>query len=173
MQGRLEDAATEFTAAHRLAPDASLPLVASAVLQIERKQPELAVEALRAYRAGHPRDYLVDWFLGEALAQSGSPQQAIEPLREAVQLNPAAVPPRVLLGKLLAQSGDSESAIRLFEEALKRNPNEVAAAYQLGLLYRKAGNVKRAEELMTKVGKATSVPEAEPVSVRDLVRIVR
>jgi tetratricopeptide (TPR) repeat protein len=173
MQGRLEDAATEFTAAHRLAPDASLPLVASAVLQIERKQPELAVEALRAYRAGHPKDYLVEWFLGEALVQSGSPRQAVEPLREAVRLNPAAVPPRVLLGRLLAQSGNSESAIRLFEEALKRNPNEVTAAYQLGLLYRKAGNVKRAEELMAKVGKATSVPEAAPVSVRDLVRIVR
>jgi tetratricopeptide (TPR) repeat protein len=173
MQGRLEDAAAEFTAAGRLAPDASLPLVASAVLQIERKEPEQAVDALRAYRAGHPKDYLVDWFLGEALVQSGSPQQAMEPLQEAVRLNPAAVPPRVLLGKLLAQRGDSESATRLFEEALKQNPNEVAAAYQLALLYRKAGNVKRAEELMAKVGKVTSVPEAAPISVRDLVRIVR
>jgi tetratricopeptide (TPR) repeat protein len=173
MQGKLDDAAREFAAASRKAPEASLPLVALAVLQIERKEPEQAVQALRTYRAGHPKDYLVDWFLAEALVQSGAGQEAVEPLQEALRINAAGVPPRVLLGKLLAKRGDSEAAIRQFEEALKRSPNDVGATYQLALLYRKAGNTKRAEELMAKVGKATSVPDAPQVTVRDLVRIVR
>jgi tetratricopeptide (TPR) repeat protein len=173
MQGKLDDAAREFAAASRKAPDASLPLAALAVLQIERKEPEQAVQALRGYRAGHPKDYLVDWFLGEALVQSGAEQEAVEALQEAVRLNAAGVPPRVLLGKLLAKRGDSESAMRQFEEALKHSPSDVGAMYQLALLYRKAGNTKRAEELMAKVGKATSVPDAPQVTVRDLVRIVR
>ena len=63
--------------------------------------------------------------------------------------------------------------MRQFEEVLKRSPNDVGATYQLALLYRKAGNTKRAEELMAKVGKATSVPDSPAVTVQDLVRIVR
>ena len=81
--------------------------------------------------------------------------------------------PRVLLGKMLLKRGDPDRATRQFEEALKLEPDDNTAAYQLALLYRKAGNTKRAEELMTKVGKATSVPDSKPISGRDLVKIVR
>ena len=47
MKARLEDAATEFLAAARLAPQSSLPLVALALVEIERKHPEKAIELLR------------------------------------------------------------------------------------------------------------------------------
>ncbi len=60
-----------------------------------------------------------------------------------------------------------------FEVALKLDPNDATAAYHLALIYRKAGNTKRAEELMARVGKATSVPDAPLVTGRDLVKIVR
>ena len=87
-----------------------------------------------------------------------------------LKLTPAR---RVLLGRMLVKRGETDRATRQFEEALKLEPDDNTAAYQLALLYRKAGNTKRAEELMTKVGKATSVPDSKPISGRDLVKIVR
>ena len=179
MKGRLQEAAGEFLAAAKLAPESNFPVVALAIVQIELKQTEQAVDLLRARRKSNPKDYLVDWFLGEALNQQGvesgsaNEKEAVESLQDAVRANPAAAPPRVLLGKLLVKRGESDRATRQFEEALKVEPNDVTAAYQLALLYRKAGNTKGAEELMTKVGKATSAPESGGVTRRDLARIVR
>jgi Flp pilus assembly protein TadD len=179
MKGRLEDAGNEFVTAARLAPESTLPSVALAVVRMEMKNPEQAVEVLRARRAQHRKEYLVDWFLAEALnqvgAEPGTPneKEAVEALEDALRLNPAAAAPRVLLGKMLVKRGEPERATRQFEEALKLEPDDNTAAYQLALLYRKAGNTKRAEELMAKVGKATSVPDSKPITGRDLVRIVR
>ncbi|MBZ5619417.1 MAG: tetratricopeptide repeat protein [Acidobacteriia bacterium] len=179
MKGRLEDAESEFLAAAGLAPQSSLPIVALAVVRIEMKKPEPAVTALRTRRKQNPEDYLVDWFLAEALSQVGvepgtaTEKEAMEALEDAVRSNPAAAQPRVLLGKLLVKRGEPERATRQFEEALKLEPNDITAAYQLALLDRKAGNTKRAEELMTKVGKATSAPDAGQRTRRELVKIVR
>jgi tetratricopeptide (TPR) repeat protein len=173
IEGKLEQAAGEFLAARRMAPDASQPAAALAVVEIERKDLRQAVETLRAYRGRHAEDYLIDWLLGGALIQSGAEQEAVEPLEQAMRLNPNAAAPRLLLGKVFAKRGDSQAAIQLFEEALQRSPNDTSAAYQLALLYRKTGNSRRAEELMSKVANATSVPDTAPVTVRDLVRIVR
>jgi tetratricopeptide (TPR) repeat protein len=179
MKGRLEAAESEFLAATGLAPQSSLPSVALAVIRIEMKKPEQAVAMLRARRKQAPKDYLVGWFLGEALTQQGaepgSPneKEAVEALEDAVRWNPAATAPRVLLGKMLVKRGEPGGATRQFEEALRLEPGNVTAAYQLALLYRKAGNTKRAEELMTKVGKATSVPDAGQIGRQELVKIVR
>jgi Flp pilus assembly protein TadD len=111
--------------------------------------------------------------LGQALAQNGSDAEAIKVLEEAARLDSSAAEPRVLLGKLLAKRGQTLAATRYFEEALKLDPNDRTAAYQLAIVYRKAGKMKEAQALMSKVGQETSVPEANTVHSRELVRIVR
>jgi len=179
MKGRTEDAEKEFVAATRLDPKTSLPLVALAIIQIELKKPEEAAVALRARRKQNPKDYLVDWFLAEALVQVGADpgtpneKEAVAALEDAVSANSTAVSPRVLLGKLLAKRGNTARATAQFEAALKLDPGNVTAAYQLATLYRKAGNTRRATELMTLVGKATSASDASLSPRRELVRIVR
>jgi len=173
MKGQLPEAESEFSAAARQAPQDSVPGIALAVVRLERKQPEQAVEVLRRDRADHPHDYRVCWFLGEALHQMGAEKEAMEALEESIRWNPAAVPARLLLGKILAARGDQPGARRQFEEALKLDPDNAGAAYQLALIYRKAGNMARAQELMSKAGKAASVSNEPTVTTRDLVKIIR
>lgn len=173
MKGRLEEAESEFRKAAGQEPKSSLPVVALAVVKLERKQPEQAIALLRARRAQHGKDARVDWLLGEALMQQGSDREAIEMLQEAVQLNETAVEPRVLLGKLLLRDGQTAAAQHSFEAALRLDANDRTAAYQLAILYRKAGRTAEAERLMEKVGKETSAPEGGQTGARDLARILR
>lgn len=179
MQGRVDAAEKEFLDATRLDPKSSLPLVALAIIQIELKKPEQAAAALRPRRKQNPQDYLVDWFLAEALVQGGADpntaneKEAIAALHDAVSSNHSAVSPKILLGKLLAKRGDTAGATMQFEAALKLDANNVTAAYQLATIYRKAGNTQRARELMAIVGKATSAADASLSPRRELVRIVR
>src|SRR5262249_32328713 len=108
MKGRLADAESEFNEAARLSPQSSLPVVASALVRMEMKEPEKAIALLRSRRKQNPNDYLVDWFLAEALVQENSSViEATAALQDAVQANPTVAGPRVLLGKLLAKRGDS------------------------------------------------------------------
>jgi tetratricopeptide (TPR) repeat protein len=179
MKGRLEDAESEFLTAGSLAPEVSLPSVALALVKIDSNMPEQAVALLRARRAQNPKDYLVNWALGDALSRinlepgSANEKEAAQVLEDAVRLDPAKAAPKVLLGKILARRGVLDQAARQFESALRLEPDNVTAAYQLALIYRKTGNANQAEALMTKVGKATSAPDPEQTTKRELVKIVR
>jgi tetratricopeptide (TPR) repeat protein len=161
-----------------VAPQASLPYVALALVRIQTGRLPEAIEALRLGRAQNPKDYVANWTLGEALSRQGllpgteAEKEAVQALEDAVRENPRAAPPRVLLGKLLAKRGELTRAAREFEEALKVDPDDVSASYQLALVYRQTGNAKRADELFAKVGKARSV-DPERLPQRDLVKIIR
>ena len=179
MMGRLDDAETEFFEAVRIAPQSAVSSVALALVEMQLKRPEKAVEMLRARRAKDRKDYLVNWFLAEALTQEeSSTDEAIAALEDAVKLNPSVAGPRVLLGKLLVKRGEPDRAARQFEEALRLKPDDHTAAYPLAMIYRRAGNLKRAEELMAIAAKATSAadpstPGAGSAAREDLVRIIR
>jgi Flp pilus assembly protein TadD len=179
MKGRLGDAEGEFLTAGKLAPEASLPSVALALVKIDSNMPEQAVALLRSRKARNPKDYLVNWALGEALSRtdiepgSDNEKEAAQVLEDAVRLDPAKAAPKVLLGKILAKRGVLDQAARQFESALRLEPDNVTAAYQLALIYRKTGNAKQAEALMAKVGKATSAPDPAQTTTRELIKIVR
>jgi Flp pilus assembly protein TadD len=121
------------------------------------------VAMLRQARARHPKDYLVSWILGEALAQqSNAGDEAIRCLSDASRLAPGEAAPRVLLGKLLARRGDLAGAARELEAAVKIDGEDTQALYQLATVYRKAGNTKRADELFDRVAAKQGGPQAEP-----------
>jgi len=173
MKGRSQEAAGEFEAAARLAPESGIPAVALAIVALEAKEPERAIEVLRRRRAQHGGEYRVNWLLAEALIQQGSDGEAMNLLREAVKLDANAVEPRVLLGKLLEKAGDGAAAQKAFEEAHALDPAERTAAYRLAMLYRKSGRPEEAERLLRQVGDATSIGEAPAPNSRTLVRILR
>ena len=182
MQGRLEEAASEFDAAARAAPGENLPHVAAALVRIEQSRLAEAIDSLRARRSVSPNDYLVNWILGEALVQAlveqaappGTPaeKEAAQALNAAVRANPRAAPPRALLAKLAARRGDPAAAIGHFEVALRLDPEDASSAYQLAVLCQKTGKTQRAAELFAKVGQARAEDPARTAE-RNLVRIIR
>lgn len=177
LEGKLEDADREFEAAAKTAPEASIPPVAIGLVRIQMGKLPEAIEVLRACRAQHPGEFVVNWILGEALSQQGlepgtdAEKEAAQALEQAVRANPGAAEPRVLLGKILVKRGDLAGATRQFEAAIKLQPDDVSASYQLALVYRRTGNTKRADELFEKVGKARSV-NPEELNRRNLMNVI-
>lgn len=177
LQGKMEDAEKEFLEASRVAPQADLPVVALALVEIDMSKFAEAASALRPRRTS--KDYRVHWLLAEALSRGGVEQgsvqekEAVAELQLAVRLDSTASSPRVLLGKMLAKRGDTASAAVHLEAALKIDPEDMSAAYQLALIYRDQGKTKQAEELAEKVGKARAAPDPSQFTQRNLAKIIR
>lgn len=165
LTGRLTEAEQAFSQAVRLSPQSNVACVAVAMTQMQSGKVAEAVSSLRERRAGTPRDYLVNRYLGEALSREGAEPgsaeeaEAAAALQTAVSVNPNAPSARVLLGKLLFARGDLDSAAAQFEEALRLDPDDVSPAYQLALIYRKRGHIARADELFDLFARAK---KAEP-----------
>lgn len=178
MKGRFEDAEQEFLTASQLAGDSSLPVVALALVRMQMNHLPEAIGALRQRRQVNRQDYLVDWFLGEALSRDGaSPgsaeeSEAVAALEDAVRVKPNASAPRTLLGKFMVKRGQPDRAAESFETALQLDPDDTTAAYQLALLYRKKGNAQRAQELFDRVSRAKA-EDHDQFTERNLVRILR
>jgi len=178
MRTEYEAAGQEFEAASRTAPQVALPYVSLALVQMQMNKMPEAIALLRERRKADPKDYLVNWFLGEALNRDGvSPgtpaeEEAVGALRQAVASNPNAEQARVLLGKLLFKRGDADQAIEQLTRALKLDPTDSSATYQLAQAYRKKGDTKRASELFAKVSQ-DKAEARDQFTQRNLVRIIR
>lgn len=178
MKGRFEDAQAAFAEAARLAPHRNLPGVALGLILMQRDRLPEAVEVLRARREQAGNDYLVHWFLAEALNRSGTEpgsaeeREAIDALRRSVDLNPELFQSRLLLGKMLARRGAFEDAVRQLERARSIDPDDVSATYQLGLVYRRKGDTAKAAALFAEVGEQKA-EDREKFTKGGLLRIVR
>src|SRR5262249_39110675 len=146
-----------FQLAARAAPQVNLPYVSLALVQMQMNRLGDAIQLLRQRRTATPKDYLVNWFLAEALNRDGvSPgtpaeDEAVAALRQAVESNPKAEQARLLFGKFLLKRGDTDRAIEQLTRALELDPEDSAATYQLAQAYRKKGDTRRAAELFAKV----------------------
>jgi tetratricopeptide (TPR) repeat protein len=172
LKGDVEAAERDFAAAVKIAPREVMPRVSLALAQVQLQRVPEAVAGLRTLRTEHPKDFVVNWILGETLSQTEAAEEAIPFLQEAARLGPREAAPRVLLGKLLARRGDLVGAARELETALRIQPEDVTAQYQLATVYRKSGNVKRADELFEKVGNARGETPAEGAR-RSLQEVIR
>ena len=178
MKGRFEDAQAAFDEAARLAPGRNLPGVALGLILMQRDRLPEAVQVLRDQRKRAANDYLVHWFLAEALNRSGAEpgsaeeREAIDALRRSVDLNPELFQSRLLLGKILARRGEFEEAIRQLERARSIDPSDVSATYQLGLVYRRQGDAEKAAALFATVGEQKA-EDREKFTKGGLLRIVR
>ena len=159
MKEQFEGARAEFETAVKLAPQRSLPYVALGLMLLQMDQAGDAVNILRE-RAKAGEDYLVLWFLGEALnrsgAAAGSPEEdeAIDALSRSILLDVNVTQSRILLAKLLARRGVLDLAAKHLTRALELDPDNVAATYQLAQVYQKKGDLVRAKQLFAKVSKA-------------------
>ena len=178
MKGRFEDAQRAFERSSELAPGAALPGSALGLVLMQQDRLPDAVRVLRSQLEGAPDDYLVQWFLAEALHRSGAEPgsegeaEAVEALRRSIASEPAMFQSRLLLGRLLARSGELEEAQRHLEKARALEPDEVAATYQLALVHRSRGDSEQARELLALVGQQKA-DERERFARGGLLRIVR
>lgn len=178
MKGRFEDAEDAFQRSTALAPAESLPGSALGLILMQQDRLPEAVRVLRARQEQAPRDYLVHWFLAEALQRSGvepgtaGEAEALRVLRKSVQLNPELFQSRLLLGKMLARRGELEEALEHLEQARAIEPDEVAATYQQALVYRRMGETERSKELFALVGRQKA-EDREQFTKGGLLRIVR
>jgi len=178
MKGQFEEARDSFDRAAKLAPAKGLPQVALGLVLLQTDRTAEAVEVLRRRAAAVKQDYLVLWFLGEALNRAGvepdtvEGREAVRVLRRSIQLNPELVPPRVLLAKMLTRAGDLAGASAQLETALKLEPDNVGATYQLAQVLSKKGDSARARELFAKVSQAKA-EERDQFAAKGLEQIVR
>ena len=178
MKGRFEDAQESFERSSDLAPGESLPGSALGLILMQQDRLPDAVRVLRARREQEPDDYLVLWFLAEALQRAGvdpgtpDEAEAVEALQKSVSLNPELFQSRLLLGKMLARRGSLDAAIEHLEKARSIDSEEVSATYQLALVYRSSGNVEKAKELFALVGKQKA-EDRDEFTRGGLLRIVR
>ena len=177
--GRLELAEKDFAqAAEEAPPEASLPIVSRGLMLLQMNRASEAVGLFRKRAQSHANDYLVHWFLAEALirqgAATGSPeeQEATIALQSSIRQKPEVPQTHLMLGKLLLKRGDLTSAAKHLEAAMRLDPKDTSAIYQLGTLYRRQGNAKRAAELFAKVGKAKS-EEQDQANAGTILRIIR
>ncbi len=160
MKEDFDGAKSEFESALKLAPDKTLGYVALALILMQMDEPSKAVTLLRQRARAGAGDYLVLWFLGEALNRSGaapgSPEEneAVEVLSRSVRLNGNVPQSRILLAKLQARRGEVDAAMRQLERALALDPENVSAMYQLARVCQKKGDAARARRLFAKVGQA-------------------
>ena len=178
MRTQYEEAEQEFVAATRAAPEVALPYVSLALVQMQMNRLQEAIGLLRERRKAAPKDYLVNWFLAEALNREGvSPgtpteEEAVGALRQAVASNAKGEPARVLLGRLLLKRGETDQAIEQLTRALALDPEDSSATYQLAQAYRKKGDSKRAADLFAKVSQEKAEAR-DQFTQRYLVRIIR
>lgn len=178
MKGRFDDAEAAFRRSAELAPGRSLPGSALGLILMQQDRLPDAVRVLRARREQTPDDYLVLWFLAEALQRSGvepgseAEEEAVGALRRSVALNPELFQSHLLLGKMLARRGLLDEAVEHLERARAIDSGDVSATYQLALVHRSRGNSEKARELLAIVGQQKR-DDREEFTRGGLLRIVR
>ena len=177
MKEQFESARAEFETAVKLAPERSLGYVALGLMLLQMDHANDAVNILRQ-RAKAGADYLVLWFLGEALnrsgAAAGSPEEdeAIDALSRSIDLDANVTQSRILLAKLLARRGNLDLAAQHLTRALELDPDNLAATYQLAQVYQRTGDSARAKQLFAKVSKAKA-EDREQFTSGGLQHIIR
>ena len=178
MKGRFEDAEDAFQRATELAPAESLPGSALGLILMQQDRLAEAVQVLRVRQQQAPEDYMVHWFLAEALQRSGvepgteGEAEAVRVLRKSVGLNPELFQSRLLLGKMLARRGELDEALVHLKKASAIDPDEVSATYQLALVHRRRGDAAQAKDLFALVGRQKA-EDREQFTKGGLLRIVR
>jgi len=145
-QGRLDDAAEQFSAALQLAPtDAEIHdnLGVTRAALGDRDAARTHFEEALRLAPGTPGTYNN---LGNLFASTGQFAEALGHYEEAVRLAPGYADPRNNLANVLAQQGRVDEAIAQYRVALQLDPNYAAAHYNLGVMLADRGDTREAAE---------------------------
>lgn len=149
MQGRLEEAASEFRKAIAKNPAAlDLNFRLGRVLALQSTAPESLAAARQHFEtelALNPGDAVSHYQVGQILLAEGQPEEAASRFEKALALNPEMVEALVALGKIASGRQRYAEAVDYLERATKLRPISEPALYNLMLAYRNAGRTRDAQ----------------------------
>ena len=176
----LPKAEDSFRLANQSNPQASLPLLALGLCQMQENRLEEAATTLRQAAGKAPDDYRPEYFYALTLVRGGGRgdrekrKEIISALERAIALNPDDPESRVALGQTYQAAGQLEPATKELEKALELDPKNATALYQLGLIYRKQGKVEAAQRLLSTFEEVkASAKQEEEQERKALVQIMK
>lgn len=107
-----------------------------------------AVSQIDSLIAAQPNNPYFHELKGQALLESGRPQEAIAPLRRAVSLAPQPALIQIMLGQALVATGNpqyADEAVTMLRNALAREPEASSGYSQLAIAYGRKGDLAQAD----------------------------
>jgi tetratricopeptide (TPR) repeat protein len=138
-QGQHDEAARDFRAAIRLAPEAPQPLIALGDLDDAADPAQSAVWYGQAVSQLHSEDPSLLYKLALARYRAGSPAEALEPLKHAIARNDSIAEVHFLLGLVYRDLQRVDDSMASLERAVKLAPTLLAAREELADAYRVKG----------------------------------
>ena len=133
-RGGLLQAVQGYEAAHRLNPEADLPLTGMALAWLELGKPAQARAALDKVRAHHPANLDALRLSARVLSEDGNNQAALDVVREAIAADPLDPRGYDCLGRVLWQLGRLSDAATALRTCLHLNPLALTARLALAAL---------------------------------------
>jgi tetratricopeptide (TPR) repeat protein len=123
----------------------SLSAYALDLTEMQKNNPQRALEQVQAQLKQHPNSPLLNFLLAKLLmnetptAESPAFEQAVDSVHHAVQLKPDLVPAHDLLASMYMSTGRYDLAIQESRIALQYAPNDESATYHLVIALRHTG----------------------------------
>lgn len=160
--GRDEKAVEQLRAAIEFHPGFGLALSKLGVLYMKMKQPDKALEPLRAALKLTPDDYPTLLTYGRALFDRGLLGESAEQFRKAVAKNSSSPSAHFYLGLIALKGRDLDAAERELREAVRLGRGEIALAHKYlgGIYWGRQQYQQAADELETYLRLAPTAEDA-------------
>lgn len=148
-EGRLQDAAREFSAAIELMPENA---EAHNGLGAAYGRMGRSAEAMHEYREAlryNPRLAPTHYNLGVQYEIQGKLDEAIAEFEAALRFEPDLIEAHCDLGILYGRKGRVQDEIEQYQQALELDPNDKKVRHNLGITYRNLGQLVEAERELT------------------------
>ena len=161
-----DKAEADFRTAESLDAKETLSSYAMDLSELEKHEPQKALQQLRSQLKAHPDSARHHYLLAELLDRDISAnrpeaiQEAIASARSAVKLKPDFVPARDLLARLYQQSGQYTLAREQCQLALRYDASDRSAVYRLIMLLRHSGSEEDRAKIPALVKRLSALQEA-------------
>ncbi len=110
-------------------------IIALSVLYVESKQPEKAIETLKAFLEKDASHLLAHYYLGRVYSEMNQLDLALKAYEAAVDINPTFSAAQKAIAFIYEYQGKAKEAIHSFEKVLEAEPDNVDVRNHLGQLY--------------------------------------
>jgi tetratricopeptide (TPR) repeat protein len=182
LETNLPQAEESFRMASLADPQASLPLLALGLSQMQAGKLAAAADTFRQAAGKAPNDFRPEYFYALTLVRAGGRsdpvrrKEIISSLERAITLNPDDAESRVALGQTYQAADQLDLAVKELQKALELEAANQTALYQLSAIYRKQGKTEAAQQLLRKFeeikAKASQEEEQERKALVQIMKTV-
>ena len=148
-QGQFQEAAEEWRAVLKLAPDDRRALHELAAALFFTREYKQVLPELQQFLKADVQSPDLNYFVGDSFLETEQVDQAVPYLEKAVQLDAKLLPAHASLGLCYARQGKTQEAIPHLKAALQLD-NDGSLHYQLARAYQATGQPALAKAMMDK-----------------------